>query len=496
MAVKEAAEIIEKLAGITGASAVTEDPELLAGYAGCLGTNRTGTVLASVKPESREQVRAIVQLANRVNLNLIPVSSGAPHLRGATVPHGAAAMLDLSGMKKIVRVDRQYRVAIIEPGVDFPQLKSAVERQGLKVHMPLLPRANKSVIASYLEREPIQIPRYHWDMSDPLLCTELVFGTGDLFRTGTAAGPGSLEEQWKMGIEQRNPMGPAASDFMRVVQGSQGTMGAVTWASVKLEMLPEVRKLFFVQGDKLERLVDFSYRINRAKLADEFMLLNAFALASILGESPAEIGELAARQAPYTIVYCLGGYEYFPEKRVEYQEHDAGKIAQQVGVLPREDIPGAGAARMMRILDSPSPEPYWKLRPKGGFRELFFLTTMDRAASFIHVMEGLAASHGYPMEEIGIYLQPIQQGRSCHLEFTLFFDPADLAEAQRVEKLFGEASIALAGAGAFFSRPYGLWADVAYARCPATVEALRKVKGIFDPNGVLNRGKLCFGEVG
>ena len=99
-------------------------------------------------------------------------------------------------MDKIVRSDRRNKVALIEPGITFQELIDEADKMGLKVLMPLLPRAGKSVIGSYLEREPIQIPKYHWDMTDPLLCTELVFGTGDLFRTGSAAGPGSLEQQW------------------------------------------------------------------------------------------------------------------------------------------------------------------------------------------------------------------------------------------------------------------------------------------------------------
>jgi hypothetical protein len=40
------------------------------------------------------------------------------------------------------------------------------------------------------------MPKYHWDIGDPLACVEVIFGTGDMFRTGAAAGPGSLEEQW------------------------------------------------------------------------------------------------------------------------------------------------------------------------------------------------------------------------------------------------------------------------------------------------------------
>jgi FAD/FMN-containing dehydrogenase len=76
-----------------------------------------------------------------------------------------------------------------------------------------------------------------------------------------------------------------------------------------------------------------------------------------------------------------------------------------------------------------------------------------------------------------------------HLEFTLYFGEAD---AERAGELFSSASRALSDAGAFFSRPYGPWADLAYARCPDTVAALRKVKDMLDPDNVLNRGKLCF----
>ncbi len=482
----------DRLAAVVGEANVSGDPSLLSSFREA-GAVRGGEPQAIVRPHSTAEVRELVKLARAEGLNLVFFSSAPPRLRGDSVPAGEAVIVDMSGMDSIVRLDRRNKVALIETGVTFERLIPEVDAAGLKVLMPLLPKAGKSVLASALEREPIMIPKYHWDMTDPMLCTELVFGTGDLFRTGSAAGPGSLEQQWAAGGAQKNPMGPAQTDFVRVVQGSQGTMAAVTWCSLKLEIKPNIHKIYFVPDAQLERLSDFTYRALRPKLADEWLILNAWQMATVIADDPAKVEELAARQAPWTVVYGVSGYEYLPEQRVAYQERDLARHAQAAGVTAAPEVPGCSARRMERILAAPSPEPYYKTIPKGAFADIFFLTTLDRVPSFIQVMEDEAAKAGYPAERIGVYIQPIQQGRNVHLEFTLYYDPADAAKA---EELFGAASAALSEAGAFFSRPYGPWAGLAYERCPDTVAALRKVKGMLDPDGVLNRGKLCFqGEV-
>jgi FAD/FMN-containing dehydrogenase len=46
--------------------------------------------------------------------------------------------------------------------------------------------------------------------------------------------------------------------------------------------------------------------------------------------------------------------------------------------------------------------------------------------------------------------------------------------------------------GAYYSRPYGIWSQLAFNRDAQTTIVLRKIKGIFDPNNILNPGKLCF----
>lgn len=486
----ERSVVLEKLSAVVGVDNLSASEEILSTYRAA-GTVEGGEPLAVVRPGNAKEVRALIKLAREEGYNLVFSSSAPPRLRGDSVPQGEGIIVDMSRMDRIVRLDRRNKVALIEAGVTYEKLIPEVDKVGLKVLMPLLPKRGKSVLASCLEREPIIIPKYHWDMTDPMLCTELVFGTGDLFRTGSAAGPGSLEQQWAAGAAQKNPMGPAQTDFVRVVQGSQGTMAAVTWCSLKLEVKPKIHKIWFVPDRKLERLIDFTYRALRPRLGDEWLILNSFALATMIAEDPERIKELAQEQAPWTVVYGVSGYEYLPERRVAYQEHDLARHAQAAGVTSTSEVPGCSWKKMERILAAPSPEPYYKTRPKGDFLDIFFLTTLDQVPRFISVMEGEAQRFGYPTQRIGVYVQPIQQGRNAHLEFTIYFNPED---APKARELHLSASQALSEAGAFFSRPYGVWSEMAYARCPDTVRVLRKVKDMLDPDHVLNRGKLCFQE--
>jgi FAD/FMN-containing dehydrogenase len=109
-------------------------------------------------------------------------------------------------------------------------------------------------------------------------------------------------------------------------------------------------------------------------------------------------------------------------------------------------------------------------------------------------MKGVAAKFDYPGDDIGCYVQPMVQGRGCHCEFNIPCDESNTGEMAEVRKLFMDASETLMKNGAFFSRPYGPWADMVYSRYAEGVTALRKLKDIFDPDNILNPGKLCFQE--
>jgi FAD/FMN-containing dehydrogenase len=483
------AELIE----LVGSDHVWDGPEILAAYSQDHSFVPPRRPQFIVQPGNSDEIQSLVKWANRTNTPLVPVSSGPPHFRGDTIPSiGGAVIVDLSRMKRVIRIDRRNRMVMIEPGVTFGQLIPELAKEGLKLSMPLLPRINKSVVGSLLEREPILIPRYQWTLLEPLRCLEVIWGDGSRLLTGDVGPWGPLERQWEMGHAQVMPLGWGQTDYYRFISGSQGTMGIVTWATVKCEILPQVHKAFLVASEKLEALLGFAYRILRIKYADEFLFLNNSNLAYILGEKTSRILSLRGEIPPWIVILGVAGRERLAEKRVEYQEEDMSEIAQQFGLQLSPAVPGARGEEVLKALLTPCEEPFWKLRYKGGCQDIFFLTTLDRIPEFVEAMHGLSEAHGYSPLEMGIYIQPLNRGVGCHCEFSLPYDPGDHREAVKIQRFLNHACEELINQRAYFSRPYGSWAETTYSRDAESTIVLRKIKKIFDPNNVMNPGKLCF----
>ena len=483
----------KKLEDILNTSTVIDNADVLAEYSGDLSFTPRVEPKLILKPRNAEEVQKVVQWANDELAPLVPVSSGPPHIRGDTIPSVVDSLIvDLSEMTNVIRVDRRNRVAMIEPGVAYGQLVPQLEKEGMRLNLPLLPRSNKSVIGSALEREPVIMPLYQWDALDPLTCIEVIFGTGDMFRTGSAAGPGSLEDQWAAKQAQVNPMGPGQTDFARVVQGAQGTMGIVTWSTIRCELIPTIQKPYLAVTDNLDALTAFVYRLLWLKLVDECLILNNCNLAAILTDNHEEYEKMKNSLPEWILFFSLAGFEYFPEERLAYQEKQMADAAEALDIRPVQNIAGIDANNLLNILSKPSGEPHWKQRNKGNSQEIFFLTTMNKTAEYVDIMNEISGKHGYPASDIGVYIQPMVQGTSCHCEFSLFYNPNEPTEVDMIKTLSNDVIGALMNAGAFFNRPYGEMARMAYEKDPETLAALKKIKSIFDPNGIMNPGKLCF----
>lgn len=450
---------------------------------------------AKIYPRNVDDVRKVVQWANESGTPLVPVSSGGPHYHGDTAPElPGAVVVDLSRMNKILKIDRRNRLALIQPGVTHAQLVPELKKEGLRINMPLMPRRNKSVIASLLEREPVMSPKFQWNLLEPLRSLEIIWGNGDHFFSGTGFLRGEKQSDWEQGIvpAQGCGAGPSQVDFYKFVSAAQGSMGIVTWASVKCEVLPQARKIFFVSARRLEELIAFTYKLVKFRFGDELFIVNNTCMAQLLSSEADEIATLKSKLPLWTVVLSITGGNHFPQEQVSAQEQDIADIAQSFGLSMTPQVNGCMGHELLKRMLGDHEDRHWKHGYKGYGEEIFFLTTLDKTPEMVKTMQALSDEHGYSTSEIGVYIQPAHQGVCCHCEFILPVDRANRLENQRAESLSRAAAPRLFSQGAFFSRPYGAWAPMVYNADAGAANALRKIKQIFDPNDVMNPGKLCF----
>jgi FAD/FMN-containing dehydrogenase len=485
--------IAENLAQIVGAENVDLKPAVLDDYSQDMSLVQPVRPAAVVRVKTLAEVQKLIKMAGATQTPLIPVSSGGPHFRGDTVPAtGGAVIVDLSAMKKIIHISRKNRMAMFEPGVNFGELKNALAREGMRLNMPLAPRATKSVLGSLLEREPVTMPIYHWDIGDPTGCFEIIWGNGELYRTGAAAGSGTIEEQWAAGGSQKEAAGPSSSSWYRLIQGAQGTMGIVTWGTCRLEVLPELQEPFFIGSSSIRKLTDALHWLVRLRLANECFVLNNTDAAALI--APDSSGFVAVKESlpPWVLFFNVAAYHYFPEERIRGQLKDLTKTTQKIGVEPVKSLGKLAAGDLLPVVQNPSADPYWKVRQKGNCQDIFFITIYDRLEEIVQTLQEIAVGLDFPATDIGIYLQPVVQGVNCHCEFNLFYNSENPRECDRVKEISRIATRKLMEKGAFFSRPYGENTGLIMNRDAATVSSLRKIKNITDPLNIMNPGKLCF----
>jgi FAD/FMN-containing dehydrogenase len=78
------------------------------------------------------------------------------------------------------------------------------------------------------------------------------------------------------------------------------------------------------------------------------------------------------------------------------------------------------------------------------------------------------------------------------VEYDIGYDPDDERNVQQTAAIEKELNESLYKQGAFFARPYGSQAEIAYQHNSAYTATLHALKQIFDPNRIMNPGKLCF----
>ena len=250
--------------------------------------------------------------------------------------------------------------------------------------------------------------------------------------------------------------------------------------------------------DDPSEAIELMYKIGRKVIGYELLLLDRMNLAALLSDgSKAEIEKLKGILAPWTLILVCSGAPIRPDERIEYEEETLYEIANDLSLsnvhTSIAGLPGV-ERKIVEILRSawPKDKTYWKWAYKGASQDLFFLTTLDKVPMFVDTVSTLAGQFDHAKADIGGYIQPIESGRACHCEFNFYYDPSNEEEVARIKALYEEAARATLDLGAFYSRPYGMLADLVYPRAAGYTMMLKKTKQVIDPNNIMNPGRLCF----
>jgi len=465
---------------------ITEDAQVRASFTKDRDTSNGVTPTAVARPTTIAGLQSLVQWANASGAKIIPVSSTGQHRRGDTVPTAADTVIaDLSGMRQMIHVDLRDKIAIIEPGIDFGTIDAMLAPHGLRAFRPLMPRAGKSVLASYLDREPLIHPNDHWDVADPFGGTATVLGNGDLVLTGSAAIEGTLQEQLANGSRQMSSFGPSHTDLLRVVQGSQGTLGTVAWAAVYCERMPAVEKSHFVTADTLEPMLALARDLLLRRITSTLFIVDALQLAMLMARPSDDVAELAEKLPAWTLFVTQSGTTLRPQQKLAWQMNDLNACALAQACAVHEALGGHSADELATRLRTPLDGDY-RDRVTGAHQELFFLQAFSGMPSIMAAKADCMRDNSLP---VGTYIQPMAQGTYCHVEFTLPHPPELL---HKVAPFWQTLTSACAQAGAFFSRPYGTWRDLAFASDESVQTMLTAAKTLLDAKHTMNPNRFPY----
>lgn len=175
---------------------------------------------AVVFPLNAEEVQAVVLLCNQYRVPVVPRGRGTG-TAGGSVPEQGGVALSLERMNRILKVDPDNRMAIIEPGVLNQDLQDAIRPQGF--FWPPDPSSapyctvggNLATCAAGPHAVKYGVARDH------VLGLKAVTGSGELIKTGCYTTKGVV-----------------GYDLTRLIVGSEGTLAVIVEATLKLTPLP------------------------------------------------------------------------------------------------------------------------------------------------------------------------------------------------------------------------------------------------------------------
>ena len=417
---------------------------------------------ALVQATSAQEVSQVLKYASGRKLPVTPRGAGTGLVGGSVALHGGI-MLDLSKMNHFLELDEENMTLTLEPGVLLMDVAKYVEPAGL--FYPPDPGEKTATIGGNISTNAGGMRAVKYGVTrDYVRGLEVVLPDGEIIELG--------------GKVVKNSSGYSLKDLM---VGSEGTLGVITRATLRLLPLPKHKISLLVPFPDLPsaiRTVPQIIRASSTPTAVEFMEREVILAAE----------EFLARKFPDNSAdaYLLLTYDGAGREEVELAWHAAAEICLKAGAL---DV------FISNTLER--NESIWAAR--GAFLEAIKASTseMDECDVVVprkNVADFVLFSHTLQQKH-GIRLRSFGHAGDGNLHIYILRDDLDeSAWKTKLNAVFDELYAKAAELGGKVSGEHG----IGYAKKPYLAEAsgaaekrlMAGLKAVFDPQNILNPGKL------
>jgi glycolate oxidase len=452
-------EVVAELMRIVGPGGLVLTAEGRMVYECDMHTFYKGAPDAVVLPARTEQVQEIVRMCRAAHVPIVPRGSGTGLIGGAMAPHGGV-MVGMNRMAAVLEVDLPNRTATVQPGLINLWLSNAVREPGWF----FAPDPSSQMVSSIGGNVSTNAGGPHClkygITTNHVLGLEMVTGSGDLVRLGgkTVDRPGY--------------------DLTGIAVGSEGTFGLVTAVTVRLTHLPEAVKTALAS---FRTVVDASETVSAIIASGMIPAALEMLDEAIIKAINAGTGAGYPEGAGAVLLIELDG----PRAEVEVQAERAAAICRQRGAL------SVSVAR-----DDAERALLWKGRKEaagavGRLTASYLLQDAVVPRSRLpQIMREMVAIG----ERYGLLIANVFHAGDGNLHPMICYDdrrPEELARAKEANEELLRACIALGGS---VTGEHGNGLDkgknlpLQYA--DADLNFMYRLRGVFDPDRMMNPGKL------
>jgi len=423
----------------------------------------TPAPLAIALPSSVDEVQVIVRWANELGVALVP-SGGRTGLSGGAVAANGELVLSLERMNHVLDFNAVDRTLTVQPGITLQAVHDAAGSHGLLYPVDFAARGSCSIGGNIATNAGgIRVIRYG-NTREWIASLTVVAGNGELLELNRSLIKNS-----------------SGYDFRQLMIGSEGTLGIVVEATLKLTDPPPPSQVMLLALPDMDALMQV-FALFRSRLSlQAFEFFTDHALNHVLahGAQRAIDGD-----HPYYVVTEFDAVDEAVRERALAtfeQAVEQGWVSD--GVLAQSDAQAAALWRLREgITESLAPHRPYKNDVS---------VKVSAVPAFLHEMQALLA-HEYPHIEV-VWFGHIGDG-NLHINVLRPDDldeAAFIAQCEHVTKLLAAT---LNHHGGSISAEHGIGlvkrAYLESTRTAAEILLMKGVRKAFDPNGILNPGKL------